>query len=87
VLYDLFGPLPFRPATFPPSVRAWNDGCIEKLAAGIYQDRDFSSERMGVLADALEEAGVMEQEVLGHLRGPGLHCRGCWCVDLVLGKE
>jgi hypothetical protein len=58
-----------------------------QLATGIYEDRDFSKEKMGVLADALEEAGVSAAEVLGHLRGPGPHCRGCWCVDLVLGRE
>jgi hypothetical protein len=57
-----------------------------KLAAGIYQDRDFGSDRMGVLADALEEAGVSDGELLGHLRGPGLHVRGCFALDLLLGK-
>ncbi len=86
LLRDIFGPLPFRPVTLPPSVRTWNDGCVVQLATSIYEDRDFSSERMGVLGDALEEAGVSEAEVLAHLRSPGPHCRGCWAVDLVLGK-
>ena len=87
VLHDLFGPLPFRRVTVPAAVLAWNDGCVVKLATGIYLDRDFSPERMGVLADALEEAGVTDEEVLAHLRAPGLHCRGCWVVDLLLPKE
>jgi hypothetical protein len=87
LLRDLFGPLPFRPVTLPPSVLAWNDGCVVKLAAGIYQDRDFSSERMGVLADALEEAGLTDEVVLEHLRGPGPHVRGCWAVDLLTCRE
>jgi hypothetical protein len=39
-----------------------------------------------VLADALEEAGCSEAELLGHLRGLGPHVRGCWAVDLLLGK-
>jgi hypothetical protein len=69
-------------------VLAWNEGCVVKLAAGIYQDRDFSQERMGVLGDALEEAGVTDEEVLGHCRGLAAgHVRGCWLVDLLTGRE
>lgn len=87
LLRDIFGN-PFRPQPPPdPTVIAWNDGCVVKLATGIYEERDFSPERMGVLADALEEAGVTDEEVLGHLRGPGSHCRGCWLVDLIVGKQ
>ena len=44
-------------------------------------------DRVAVLADALEEAGCTEDGLLGHLRGPGPHVRGCWALDLVLGKE
>jgi hypothetical protein len=40
-----------------------------------------------VLADALEEAGCGNEEVLGHLREPWLHARGCWVLDLVLGNS
>jgi translation initiation factor IF-1 len=85
LLRDIFGPSPTT--SLPAAVLAWNDGCIVKLATGIYEERDFSPQRMGVLADALEEAGVADEEVLGHLRGPGLHCRGCWVVDLLTGRE
>ena len=42
---------------------------------------------MPVLADALEEAGCSDDELLGHLRGPGPHVRGCWALDLILGKQ
>jgi hypothetical protein len=88
LLHDLFGPLPFRAKPeVPAAILAWNDGCIPKLAAGIYQERTFSSERMGILADAMEEAGVTDEEMLGHLRCPGQHCRGCWLLDLLMGKE
>ena len=38
------------------------------------------------LADSLEDAGCHDWQVLGHLRGPGPHVRGCWAVDLILGK-
>jgi hypothetical protein len=43
--------------------------------------------RLAVLADTLEEAGCANPEILSHLRGAGPHVRGCWPVDLVLGKE
>jgi hypothetical protein len=88
LLRDIFGPLPFRP--LPPialQVLAWNDGCVVNLATSIYEERAFSQERVGVLADALEEAGVTDEEVLGHLRGSGPHCRGCWVVDSLTGRE
>jgi hypothetical protein len=53
----------------------------------MYQERDFSTERMGILADALEEAGVADAEVLGHGRQQGsVHVRGCWLVDRLLGR-
>jgi hypothetical protein len=42
---------------------------------------------MGVLADALEESGCTDADILTHLRGPGPHVRGCWCVDLLLNKS
>ena len=44
-------------------------------------------ERLAVLFDALEEAGCDDAEILNHLRSPGPHVRGCWAVDLLLGKE
>jgi hypothetical protein len=42
---------------------------------------------LGVLSDALEEAGCDKEDILNHLRGPGPHVRGCWALDLLLGKE
>jgi hypothetical protein len=47
--------------------------------------RDFSA--MPVLADALPDTGCTNDNILDHCRGPGPHVRGCWVVDLVLGKE
>jgi len=55
------------------------------LARTIYEDRAF--DRLPILADALEETGCDNADVLNHLRGDGLHMRGCWVVDLVLGRE
>jgi hypothetical protein len=87
LLHDIFGN-PFRPLpSLPASVLAWNDGCVVKLARAMYEGREFTQERMGVLADALEDAGCADAALLEHLRGPGPHVRGCWAVDLFLGKE
>jgi len=55
------------------------------LATSIYEQRAFH--RLPLLADALEDAGCTDAELLGHLRGPGPHVRGCWALDLVLGKS
>ena len=73
---------PFRPITLnsfllTPAVMA--------LAQSIYEERRF--EDMPVLADALEEAGCQCPAMLAHCRQSGEHVRGCWVVDLLLGKE
>jgi hypothetical protein len=67
------------------SVRAWNSGCVVKLSRAMYEERRF--EDLPVLADALEEAGCTDAEVLTHCRLPGDHVRGCWVVDLLLGRR
>jgi hypothetical protein len=56
-----------------------------RLAEQIYKERAFN--RLPTLADALEESGCQEADLLAHCRGPGPHVRGCWVVDLLLGKE
>ena len=55
------------------------------LARAVYDAGDFS--RLPILADALEEAGCADADILGHLRGPGPHVRGCWVLDLLLGMR
>jgi hypothetical protein len=81
LIRDVFGN-PFRPVTFDPS---WQSPTVLSLAQGIYEDRAF--DRLPILADALADAGCDDAELLGHLRGPGPHVRGCWALDLILGKE
>jgi hypothetical protein len=81
LLRELFGN-PFHSVAFDPSHRT---EAVFALARGMYESRDFSA--APVLADALEDAGCGDAEVLGHLRGGGVHVRGCWCVDGVLGLE
>jgi hypothetical protein len=85
LLRDILGN-PFRPVPrVDPRCLSWNGGTVPKLAAAIYADRAF--DRLPVLADALEDAGCTDAALLGHLRGGGEHVRGCWALDLVLGKE
>jgi len=81
MLRDIFGN-PFRPVAFDPR---WQTADVLALARGIYEDRAF--DRMTLLADALMDAGCDHDDILGHCRGDGPHGRGCWVVDLVLGKE
>lgn len=70
----------------------WHDATVPKLAQAIYDERELPSghldaARLAILADALEEAGCTDQTILEHCRGPAPHVRGCWVVDLLLGKE
>jgi hypothetical protein len=80
LLYDIFGN-PFRPVMFDPS---WRTSTAVELARQMDESRGF--DRMPILADALEDAGCDDPQVLAHCRGDGPHVRGCWVVDLVLGK-
>jgi hypothetical protein len=85
LLRDLFGN-PFRqPAAPAPAILAWNDKTVTRIVQAIYQDRDF--DRLPVLADALLEAGCDDEELLAHCRSKGPHARGCWAVDLLIGRE
>jgi hypothetical protein len=81
LLRDIFGN-PFRPVKINS---AWRTSTVTALAQAIYQDRAF--DRLPILADALEDAGCTNADILGHCRGPGPHVLGCWVVDLLLGKE
>jgi hypothetical protein len=83
LIRDIFGN-PFRAVSLVPSWLIWNEATVAKLAQAIYDERAF--ERLPVLADALEEAGCTDAEILAHCRGPGPHVRGCWALDLLLGK-
>jgi hypothetical protein len=84
LLRCLFGN-PFRPVTLDAIWRRWHGGLLVSMAGRIYDARDFTD--MTVLADALEEAGCTDSDILNHCRRPGVHTRGCWVLDLLLGKE
>ena len=72
---------PFQPNAIDPSSLT---PAVVQMAQAIYDDRVF--DRMPALADALHDAGCDNAEILAHCRGPGPHVRGCWVVDMVLGK-
>jgi hypothetical protein len=76
---------PFRLVFLDAAWLDWGNGTVPALARMIYEERAF--ERLPILADALEDAGCTDADILGHCRGPDPHVRGCWVVDLILGKE
>jgi hypothetical protein len=92
LLRDIFSN-PFHPPPVrDPTWLTWNNGLVQVLAQVAYDDRllpagTLDTARLAVLADALEEAGCDYADILTHLRSPGPHVRGCWVVDLLLGKE
>jgi hypothetical protein len=82
LLHDLFGPLPFRDVVVAPE---WLTSDVLALARGIYDEKAF--DRMPILADALQDAGCDNVEILDHCRKPDWeHVRGCWVIDLILGR-
>jgi hypothetical protein len=80
---------PFRPVVIDP---VWRTTAVLALAQAAYENRTLPAgtlepDRLAVLADALEDAGCDNAELLEHLRGPGPHVRGCWPVDAILGRS
>ncbi|MDB5306924.1 MAG: hypothetical protein JWO38_1126 [Gemmataceae bacterium] len=73
---------PIRPLAVEPT---WLTPTVLSLAEAVYADRTL--DRLPILADALQDAGCENPDLLTHLRGEGPHVRGCWAVDLLLGKE
>jgi hypothetical protein len=88
LLREVFGN-PFGP---PPALApACRTSAVLSLAQAAYDHRELPACTLGPaclaeLADALEAGGCADAELLGHLRGPGPHVRGCWAVDTILGK-
>jgi hypothetical protein len=83
LLRDIFGPRPQSPTKLNS---AWRTDTVSSLARQMYESRDFGP--MPILADALQDAGCDNELILTHCRDTTVpHVRGCWVVDLVLGKE
>jgi hypothetical protein len=81
LFHDLFGN-PLHPVAFSLE---WRTDTAVVLAEQMYESCEFSA--MPILADALQDAGCDSADILDHCRGDGPHVRGCWVIDLVLGKE
>ncbi len=81
LIRDVFGN-PFRPITLDPS---WLTFTITTLARQMYESRDFSA--MPILADALQDSGCEDPQILNHCRGEGVHVRGCFVIDLLTGRK
>jgi hypothetical protein len=73
---------PYRAAKFD---KAWRTDTAVSLARTMYESREFSA--MPILADALQDAGCDNEDILSHCRGAGPHVRGCWVCDFLLGKK
>jgi hypothetical protein len=84
VFFEHFGDIR-RPAALDPKWLAWNHGTVPAIARRIDNERAFGD--LPILADALEDAGCTDPDILGHCRGPGPHVRGCWAIDRVLGRS
>ena len=88
ILHCLFGN-PFRPLAFDP---VWLTPTVTSLATAAYEERalpagELESARLAVLADALEDAGCDNGDILNHLRRQGPHVRGCQVIDSILGRS
>jgi hypothetical protein len=65
--------------------RRWLTPTVKQLSEQIYEGSSFDQLRM--LADTLEQAGCTEAEILSHCRSEGPHVKGCWAIDVLLGKR
>jgi hypothetical protein len=83
--HDILGNPFHPPRLLDEAWLKWNDAIVVKIAAAIYEDRGF--DQLPILADALEEAGCCDPEILTHLRSPGPHALGCWAPDRLLQKK
>jgi hypothetical protein len=90
IIRDVVGD-PFGRVEIDPAVLAWGGGSVVRVAESAYDRRlatgQFDPARLAVLTDVLTDAGCVDVTILTHLRGEGLHMRGCWVVDLLLGRQ
>jgi hypothetical protein len=85
LLRCIFGnPFPFS-LWLSHAILSWNDCTVLRIAEGVYDEEVF--DRLPILADALLDADCDDEELIAHCRSAGPHVRGCWAVDLILGKS
>lgn len=76
---------PFQPAVIKPSCLVWKNGCVVRNAQAIYEARRFDD--LPHLGQVLEQAGCDDPAIIDHCRQLAGHVRGCWVLDLLLGKR
>lgn len=75
---------PPRPVRLAPQWLSWQDGAVKNVAETLLGEQKF--DHLGILADALEDAGCTDEVLLAHLRRPGPHVCGCWAIELFARK-
>lgn len=85
LLRDVVGPFPWRPVEIEPAWFVWQNGAVLAFAGSTDRERAFKN--MPVLGDMLEEAGCAGREILDHCRADAPHARGCWVLELLLGRR
>ena len=86
ILRDLFG----DPSSEKQLEEAYRTSDVIELANSIYQSSgilQFDHQQMNMLANSLRSAGCTTETVLNHIQESSDHVRGCWVVDLLLGKN
>jgi hypothetical protein len=84
LIRDLFENPMLPPVRIDRSWLDWRGGIVLRMARSVYEEHRF--EELPILADALEDAGCAVSSILDHLRGPGPHFKGSWCLDLLLAR-
>lgn len=84
VLRDIFG-TPFQSVRVNPYWLLWKNGRVVQAACSIYDEGRFND--LAHVGRLLEEAGCNDLDILSHCRRPHGHVRGCWVLDLLLGKR
>jgi hypothetical protein len=72
------------PVALDPAWLRVNDGCVAKIAQSIREEDRFAD--LPILADALEDAGCVNQDILNHCRNAGNQPHRCWVLDLILER-
>jgi hypothetical protein len=85
MLRELVGPVLFRSITINPEWIKWQNGKLSTTAQSIDKENRYSD--MPILADALEEAGCTDSDMLNHCRKEHRHIKGCWVLDMLLGRN
>jgi len=85
LLRDIFHTPSRLSVQIAPSCLGWKNGAVVRAAQATYNRG--GSEDLSHLAQLLEHAGCEDGDILEHCRAATGHVRGCWVLDLLLGKR